>query len=129
MTRNHLLSKRFGGPLLAALNIFRDPLLVSLRFETPPTYFSGLISSLSLLAHENNRFSSLFAAGSPAEKSEEKQLFSQAICPVNLYIMDNEKRFLTFAGISNTSSQCMAALVTQEILNLLICFICSNRMK
>ena len=36
--RNYLLSKKVGGHLLAALNIFRDPLLVPLKFETPPTY-------------------------------------------------------------------------------------------
>ena len=34
----HSQSRTFGGPLLAALNIFRDPLLVCLNFETPPTY-------------------------------------------------------------------------------------------
>ena len=45
--RNFLLSKKIGGPLLTALNILRDPLLVSLKFETPPTYLSVLISSLS----------------------------------------------------------------------------------
>ena len=36
--RNYLLSKKIGGPLLAGLNIFRDPLLVSVKFETPPTH-------------------------------------------------------------------------------------------
>ena len=38
LMRNYLLSEKSGGPLLAALNIFRDPLLVSLKTETPPTY-------------------------------------------------------------------------------------------
>ena len=33
LMRNYLLLKKIGGPLLAALNNFRDPLL-----ETPPTY-------------------------------------------------------------------------------------------
>ena len=40
--RNYLFSKKnikFGGPLLAALNIFGDPLLASLKFgTTSPTY-------------------------------------------------------------------------------------------
>ena len=39
MRTNHfLLSKKLGGPLLAALNIFRDPLLVSIKFDTLPNY-------------------------------------------------------------------------------------------
>ena len=36
--RNYVLSIKFGGPLLSALNVFRDPLLLSLKSETPPTY-------------------------------------------------------------------------------------------
>ena len=36
--RNYPLSKKFEWPLLAALNISRDPFLVFLKFETPPTY-------------------------------------------------------------------------------------------
>ena len=54
--RNYLLSKKFGGPLLAALNIFREPLSVYLKFETPPTYLSVLISSMSLLPAETAVF-------------------------------------------------------------------------
>ena len=45
LVRNYILSKQFGGPLLAALNIFRDPLLVSPKFETPLTYLSVLTLS------------------------------------------------------------------------------------
>ena len=35
LMRNNLLSKTFRGPLITVLNIFRDPLLVSLKFKTP----------------------------------------------------------------------------------------------
>ena len=39
--RNSLLSKKFEGPLFVALNIFRDPLLVFLKVETPPNLPHG----------------------------------------------------------------------------------------
>ena len=86
LIRNYLLSKQFGGPLLAALNICREPLSVYLNFETPPTYLSVLISSVPLLACENSYVS------------------------VNVYIMDSNKCFFTFPGVSNTYSQSLLLL-------------------
>ena len=41
LMRNYLPSKKLRGPLLAALNNFRVPLLVFLKFETPPSYLIG----------------------------------------------------------------------------------------
>ena len=105
--RNYLLSETVGEPLLAALNIFRDPLSVSLKFEfeTPPTNLSVLISSLSPLACENSRSS----RGPSFEERGETAVFAGYV-PVNSYIVDNKKRFLTFAGISNTSNQSLLLL-------------------
>ena len=108
--RNYLLSETVGEPLLAALNIFRDPLSVSLKFEfeTPPTNLSVLISSLSPLACENSRSS----RGPSFEERGETAVFAGYV-PVNLYIffiVDNKKRFLTFAGISNTFDQSLLLL-------------------
>ena len=107
--RNYLLSETFGEPLLAALNIFRDPLSVSLKFEfeTPPTNLSVLISSLSPLACENSRSS----RGPSFEERGETAVFAG---PVNSYIVDNKKRFLTFAGINNTFDQSLLLLHTRS---------------
>ena len=105
--RNYLLSETVGEPLLAALNIFRDPLSLSLKFEfeTPPTNLSVLISSLSPLACENSRSS----RGPSFEERGETAVFAGYV-PVNSYIVDNKKRFLTFAGISNTFDQSLLLL-------------------
>ena len=105
--RNYLLSETFGEPLLAALNIFRDPLLVSLKFEyeTPTTNLSLLISSLSPLACENSRSS----RGPSFEERGETAVFAGYV-PVNSYIVDNKKRFPTFAGISSTFDQSLLLL-------------------
>ena len=124
MMRNYLLSETFGEPLLAALNIFSNPLSVSLKseFETPPTNLSVLISSLSPLACENSRSS----RGPSFEERGETAVFAGYV-PVNSYIVDNKKRFLTFAGISNTSNQSLLLLHKRSWI-LSICIICSNRM-
>ena len=90
LMRNYLLSKKFGGPLLAAVNIFREPLSVYLKFETPPTYLSVLISSMSLLPAETAVFAGYVS--------------------VNVYIMDSKKCFLTFPAVSNTYSQSLLLL-------------------
>ena len=122
--RNYLLSETFGEPLLAALNIFSNPLSVSLKFEfeTPPTNLSVLISSLSPLACENSRSS----RGPSFEERGETAVFAGYV-PVNSYIVDNRKRFLTFAGISNTSNQSLLLLHKRSWIPS-ISFICSNRM-
>ena len=107
LMRNYLLSETFGEPLLAALNIFRDPLLVSLKFEyeTPTTNLSVLISSLYPLACENSRSS----RGPSFEERGETAVFAGYV-PVNSYIVDNKKRFPTFVGISSTFDQSLLLL-------------------
>ena len=122
--RNYLLSETFGEPLLAALNIFSNPLSVTLKFEfeTPPTNLSVLISSLSPLACENSRSS----RGPSFEERGETAVFAGYV-PVNSYIVDNRKRFLTFAGISDTSNQSLLLLHKRSWIPS-ISFICSNRM-
>ena len=47
--------------------------------------------------------------------------------PVNSYVVDNKKRFLTFAGISKTSNQSLLLLPKRSWI-LSVCLICSNRM-
>ena len=115
--RNYLLSETFGEPLLAALNIFRDPLSVSLKFEfeTPPTNLSVLISSLSLLACENSRPS----RGPSFEERGETAVFAGYV-PVNSYIVDNKKRFLTsllFLISPPQTSFCECSLTNAESLS------------
>ena len=101
--RNYLLSETFGEPLLAALNIFSNPLSVSLKseFETPPTNLSVLISSLSPLACENSRSS----RGPSFEERGETAVFAGYV-PVNSYIVDNRKRFLTLVSVIHPINRC-----------------------
>ena len=96
--RNYLLSETFGEPLLAALNIFSNPLSVSLKseFETPPTNLSVLISSLSPLACENSRSS----RGPSFEERGETAVFAGYV-PVNslLWIIENVSLLLLVSVI------------------------------